>query len=211
MASEKFISSRNLFHVICLITTIIFVAWCFNEYFLDHDYSETRFAGFHETSEDIHPSLTICNSDPYDYQIFHNSTKNSKAVEKPAQKGPLTTAHGQMGSFLQHYYSLYIDGNKQALEHSQISKASFHRLFNTTYEETLEMLRQIDYDELTVDLTSVLSEVHMTIPILFNRIAYLHYHARNGSLIANHTDIKNLEEQVAEKYWGLQSNSLEFI
>lgn len=65
MANEIRYYILNFFHVLCVITTISFVAWCIKEYTLDHDYSETKFATFHQTLDDIYPSLTICDEIPF--------------------------------------------------------------------------------------------------------------------------------------------------
>ena len=64
MVNEVPKSFLNLFHIFCLATTIGFIGWCISEYSLDHDYTETTFASFHETPDDIYPSVTICDMDP---------------------------------------------------------------------------------------------------------------------------------------------------
>ena len=54
----------KVFHVFCVMTTVGFVGWCINEYSLDHDYTETTFATFHETLDDMYPSITLCDTQP---------------------------------------------------------------------------------------------------------------------------------------------------
>ena len=87
MVNEVPKSFLNLFHIFCLATTIGFVGWCIREYYLDHDYTETTFASFHETSDDIYPSVTICDMDPMMEEKYDAIFRKTPVIKKVYRKG----------------------------------------------------------------------------------------------------------------------------
>ena len=87
MINEVPKSFFNIFHICCLATTIGFVGWCIREYSLDHDYTETTFARFHETSDDIYPSVTICDMDPMMEEKYDDKFRKIPVIKKVYRKG----------------------------------------------------------------------------------------------------------------------------
>ena len=63
------------------------VGWCIREYSLDHDYTETTFASFHETSDDIYPSVTICDMDPMMEEKYDAVFRKTPVIKKVYKKG----------------------------------------------------------------------------------------------------------------------------
>ena len=61
----------QLFRGICSFIAIALTLWCFYEYELDKDISDISLRRFHETPDDIHPSITLCRKDPFQcYEKF---------------------------------------------------------------------------------------------------------------------------------------------
>ena len=56
---------RNLFRTICTLAAILLIAYCIREYALDQDVTHIEYKKFHEDSEQIYPSITICFYEPF--------------------------------------------------------------------------------------------------------------------------------------------------
>ena len=57
----------QIFRGFCSVIAIALTSWCFYEYELDNDISDISLRRFHETPDDIHPSITLCRKDPFQY------------------------------------------------------------------------------------------------------------------------------------------------
>ena len=115
-----FMSIKDVFHIICVLTTIGLVIWCIHEYRLDHDFTETKFKKFHETDEDMYPSFTICNSDPVDKKVSLQSLHYIRTL-------PITTkeiSNEEFFTFYNRVYAIWINfmyfigGNSYSLKRS---------------------------------------------------------------------------------------------
>ena len=56
---------KQIYHIICLLVTIALVTWASYEYSLNEDETQIHINQFHQTAEDIYPSITICIDDPF--------------------------------------------------------------------------------------------------------------------------------------------------
>ena len=56
---------ENLFWGICVLCTITLSSWCLFEYTLDEDLAQIAYKEFHQTQEDIYPSVTFCLRNPF--------------------------------------------------------------------------------------------------------------------------------------------------
>ena len=52
---------------LCILVTIALTSWCVYEYHLDKDVTNIVLRKFHESDDDIHPSITLCHKDPFEY------------------------------------------------------------------------------------------------------------------------------------------------
>ena len=56
---------KQIYHIICVLTTIGLVSWVCYEYSLDEDATQIHINQFHKTADDIYPSTTICIDKPF--------------------------------------------------------------------------------------------------------------------------------------------------
>ena len=69
----------QLFDIICCLAAIFAVCWCINEYSQDHDFAEIKFQKFQRTPDDIYPSITICDENPFvtkSFEEYFNKSLN---------------------------------------------------------------------------------------------------------------------------------------
>ena len=59
---SKYIFTAQAYRTLCLLATIVLVSWCIYEYSMDRDVTEIKLQQYHETSDDIYPSITICST-----------------------------------------------------------------------------------------------------------------------------------------------------
>ena len=55
----------EIYHGFCIIIAIGLTAYCLNQYILDPDVSSITLRKFHESPDDIYPSITLCDKDPF--------------------------------------------------------------------------------------------------------------------------------------------------
>ena len=48
------------YHGICLLATLLLVSWCIHLYQLDEDVSKIKYEKFHENSDKVYPSISMC-------------------------------------------------------------------------------------------------------------------------------------------------------
>ena len=56
---------QKLYFGLCVFITILLTLWCVYEYLLDSEVSNVMLRQFNETPEDIQPSITLCDGDPF--------------------------------------------------------------------------------------------------------------------------------------------------
>lgn len=66
---------KESYYGICVFVTIILTSWCIYEYMLDPEVSNIMLRKFHETPDDIQPSITLCDKDPFK-QSGYSGTKD---------------------------------------------------------------------------------------------------------------------------------------
>ena len=65
----EYITYTQTYYVLCAFVAIALTSWCIHEYHLDKDVSNIMLRKFHDTEDDIHPSITLCRKDPFDYYL----------------------------------------------------------------------------------------------------------------------------------------------
>ena len=55
---------ERVYFGVCVFVTIVLTLWCVYEYMLDPEVSNIRLRKFHETLDDLQPSITLCVKDP---------------------------------------------------------------------------------------------------------------------------------------------------
>ena len=180
----------KLFHCLCMVATIVMVSWCSIEYFLDHDFVEIKFRKFHETPDDVYPSITICDKSPFD------STPAKERYRSYIKKVPMNISgekHIHTPSLPINVYQKFLHGDQNTL----INSRRLHP--NHTEEELLLGLQEIDYDEVTTGLRDIISEFYITLPINSEDVRPLTYQVNsNDNLILNETDVEKWEDFI---YW----------
>ena len=57
--------TSEAYHAVCLLFAVGLTSWCIHEFNLDHDVTEIKLKKYHETEEDIYPSITMCYTRPF--------------------------------------------------------------------------------------------------------------------------------------------------
>ena len=55
----------QFYHLICTLATVFFLLYCLYQYSLNKDVSQVTYKEFHETEDNIYPSLTVCFANIY--------------------------------------------------------------------------------------------------------------------------------------------------
>ena len=61
---------QKLYFGICVFVTIVLTVWCVYEYTLDSEVSNIMLRQLHERPDDIQPSITLCDEDPFKMTKF---------------------------------------------------------------------------------------------------------------------------------------------
>ena len=69
-----------LCHVICIIVVIIYALSNIYSFLQNEDLCEISFKKFHNTEEDIYPSMTICQNTPFDKNVFNDGSNNAANI-----------------------------------------------------------------------------------------------------------------------------------
>lgn len=67
---------NTAFYYICLICTIVFTGQCIWQFSLDKDLAEIEFREFHQTPNDLYPSMTFCHTNPFIKDKLYNQGTN---------------------------------------------------------------------------------------------------------------------------------------
>ena len=167
----------QFYHALCIITTMVLVSWCIYEYSLDRDFAGISLRKYHETEEDMYPSISICYKSPYiaqKYISYYNKNVNCTLNTKLKQKCILKAEE-----VLRHYSNL-INGSELYFNTPALQEAIKNK-------ELLESLEKIDYDDVTINLKDIISEFKISIPIHFDSLDQLSYDVVNESLVLNKT------------------------
>ena len=66
---------EKAYNVLCIFVAIALTSWCMYEYHLDHDVTDIMLHKFHDTPNDILPSITLCDKDPFqEYKTWFDSS-----------------------------------------------------------------------------------------------------------------------------------------
>ena len=63
---------------LCILVAFSLTSWCVYEYHLDKDVSNITLRKFHDTIDDIYPSITLCHKDPFEYYLKSTEANNDK-------------------------------------------------------------------------------------------------------------------------------------
>ena len=191
MTRKTFDPILKLFHVFCILTTIAFVCWCINEYSLDHDYTETTFSTFHQTIDDIYPSITICNMNPFLERKIDSHFRNLPVIGEVYKLYEKSSASGlgEYTSKILHSYQFFLNRPKDSKRASEV----WLNNMNITYDQWLQTLQLVDYDKLTTTFEDLLTDFYITFPLTDDHNKLLSYDMENGSLVANENDIEILK------------------
>ena len=69
-----------LCHAICIIVVIIYALSNIYSFLQNEDLCEISFKKFHNTEEDIYPSMTICQNTPFDKNVFNDGSNNAANI-----------------------------------------------------------------------------------------------------------------------------------
>jgi len=142
---------------------------------MDRDVTEIKLQKYHETSDDIYPSLSICIKDPFLKEKYMKRIKQISIVQD--LNLTFITEHPNIINSFGHL----IDGNERDLKKSLL-------LLKNTYESLLLGLQEIDYDEVTIGIKELISNLEVTIPVTINNmeaLEHLVYDVKNGTMVLN--------------------------
>jgi hypothetical protein len=166
MKSDNSTGFAKFYHALCLLAAFILVSWCISEYRLDNDVTQIMLRRFHETVDDIHPSITLCDVDP-----FRNYDTS-------------LTING--GNVLLQKYIRLIQGDKSALE--EIRNALDN---DTMFDNYMENLNKVDYDDVTAGLRDIITHFYVKIPIHAELMDVLTYNVRKNLLVIDRNESKS--------------------
>ena len=123
------------YYVLCVFVAISLTSWCIHEYHLDKDISNIVLRKFHDTEDDIHPSITLCRKDPFDYYL----------------KSTIVDYDDREQNEILHLYSSFLSG---------IESENFP--FTSSL---LKDMNKIEYDNISVSLEDIIKEVIISYPV----------------------------------------------
>ena len=174
MEDAKYKYIVRTYHIFCLVVAITLTSWCIYEYSMDRDVTEIRLRKFHETKEDIHPSITICSLNPFWEEKYRTYIKNHPAFN--------AVSDSQADAVITDYKNL-LHSEKNWL-HNIAYK--YKNESSSSINQLIDRLHGIDYDSSTLSLKDFVSKFHITVPISSEELAYIHYDVLNDTnVIAN--------------------------
>ena len=189
MSNKKdLLTFSTIHHIVCLFISLGLTMWCIFEYSLDKDVTEMKTKAYHDTSDDIYPSLTICYKNPYKEDEDWDLDKNSSLW-------PPTILTG--------LYQNWIGGDKALFEGVVKSWKPSRNLKNKTKEVT-HILRDIDYDDVTINVEDIIVNYQIEIAIDYYLYDFLLYDVVNNSLVLNITR-SGITNNGWTKYDGLKN------
>ena len=67
-----------MYHGICVLIALVLSAYCLYRYILDLDVSSITLRKFHVSSDDIHPSISLCCKDPFSNEALMGQSQSLK-------------------------------------------------------------------------------------------------------------------------------------
>ena len=129
------------FKGVCTFVAIVLTSWCLYEYQLDNDISDISLRKFHDTPDDIHPSITLCHKDPFQY--YEKSLTTSDEVK-------------QQNEILLRYISLIVGD-----ERIKKKNVSIQELNNMDYDNLTVRLEDI-IQEVVISYPVTLDDIYRT-------------------------------------------------
>ena len=134
----------KIYYGICVCITIILTTWCVYEYSLDPDVSNIALRKFHETSEDIHPTITLCVKDPFNLGVLMWSENQSYSNTLRSYQ-TFITGIGQQGRSIDDFPGIDYDRASASLNefleefsiHVRASSVQTHAYVYRTHADTL--------------------------------------------------------------------------
>ena len=181
MSNSKDKCTLKLYRGLCLLTAIILVSWCIYEYSLDRDVTEIKLQKFHESEDDLYPSITICNKSPF-YRIkYLNHIKNTSIIS--LQDPNSIEEPGIIKAF-----NNFINGDGQALRNNGL-------LLKNSYTKLMRSLLELDYDKMTVGIDDLISKFEITIPVNIQKVDSLVY-----NMTTDYFELNELESLLSQSY-----------
>ena len=170
----------HIFHVICLFLAIGLTCWCLHQYNLDDDITATQLRKYHETIDDIYPSISICVKRPFQEHKFGKYTNNRSLITAIDVKNA---------------YRDFLYGDQHGLDKYITRKKYINGSWHVTKEYTLEhvfhSLQAIDYDDVTINLKSLISDFKIKIPNGLQCLDEFSYDVINDALVLNETTARD--------------------
>ena len=160
------------FHrIVCAFLAISLVLWCYSEYQKDHDVTEIMLRTFHETSDDILPSITICHKNPFGYHNVEDKINDDVTFQR---------------------YRMFIAGSTKDFDRIREEIGN-----DTEFNGLIDSLNALDYDEVTLNLNDLISEFNVQIPLHSENIDEITYDVVDNILRINrsssHDELEDLE------------------
>ena len=154
---------EKVFYVLCVLVAMALTCWCLYEYHLDRDVTDIMLHKFHDTSDDLLPSITLCDKDPFQaYKAWFDRGDTNRIAK----------------------YADLIKGDKNVFK--EILDPA---IYNTTsVNEYIQTLNRIDYDDITVSLKDLISNFHISIPFNYEVEYSKYYEVIGNSLVINPDD-----------------------
>ena len=170
---NNLVSFGTIYHIACLCVALSLIMWCIYEYSLDNDVTEIQTRNYHDSPDDIYPSLTVCYKNPY--------------KQDRAWKYNKSAFLGSLGNLMSTYKN-WIDGNKRIFESlvKKLERAEVLTYNQNKTKEVIQILRDVDYDKVTINVEDFISNYQIEITIDDDNIDYLMYDVVNTSLILNY-------------------------
>ena len=181
MSDSKDNFTLKLYRSLCVLAAIILVSWCIYEYTLDRDVTEIKLQKFHESVDDIYPSITICNKSPFYKLKYLDHIKNISIVS--LQDPSSIEEPGIIKAF-----NNLINGDEKALQNNGL-------LLKNTYDELMSALLDLDYDEMTVGIDDLISKFEISIPVNLQKFDALVY-----NMFKDYFELNTSESALSHSY-----------
>ena len=176
---QKITYFAKVYYLLCVFVAIALTCWCMYEYHLDNDVTDIILHKFHDTPNDILPSITLCDTDPFNEHTMHST--------------------GDWNAIITDYMYL-INGDQKRFNESLDPTDSFGILHKNpkAIKNYVEMLNTIDYDSVTVSLKNFISDFFIQIPFDSEINYSSRYDVIEHSLVVNKIDKETQKDSFLE-------------
>ena len=176
MENGKHKHTFQIYHVFCLLVAIALTSWCIYEYSMDRDVTEIKLRNFHDTKEDILPSITLCVLNPFWEEKYRSYIKDHVTFNVSNDK--------QADEVISDYKMLL--GGQTAWQYDIENRFRYEKDSSTSTKQLIERLHYIDYDSSTISLKDLVSEFRISVPINSDKLASIEFDVLNDThIIAN--------------------------